>query len=145
MTNLFTETSTKPMTAPVNSTATVTSSAVDVSGYTGSKFHVYYGDSADTLAADLCWTAKLTECATESGTYTDVAVGDVIGADANSFGLVNAPTEDQKIYSLGYQGTCDFVKVVVTATGTHSSGTPIAIFCELGLPRSQTTDYDVNP
>lgn len=145
MTNLFQSVANKSLSIPATATATVTSDACDVSGYQGVILNVYYGDSADTLASDLCWTAKLKECATESGTYTDVSDDDVLGADTNSFGLVNAPTEDSAIYSLGYNGTKDYVKVEVTATGSHSSGTPIAVWADLGMPRSQTTDYSANP
>ena len=145
MTDIFTSVSLKSLTAPAVATATVTSSAIEVTGYTGTNFYVFYGNSADTLSDTVYWTASLKECATESGTYTAVAADDVSGPSTNAFGLVNAPTEDQQIYGIGYTGSLDFVKVVVTATGTHTTGTPIGIFCALGLPRSQTTDQDYNP
>jgi len=145
MTNLFTKVAIKPLYAPVVATTAVTSSALDVSGYDGVTLHVYYGDSADTLAAELYWSAKIKECATENGTYTDVAADDILGAPSNEFGLINAPTEDQNIYSIGYNGSQPFVKVVVTPTGVHASGTEIGIFAALGLPRSLTTEFSYNP
>ena len=144
MANIFESVSIKTLTAPVNSTGTVTSSSVDVSGYTGSAFYVHYGDSADTLAAGLYWEAKLKECATSGGTFTDVSSDD-ISTDTNAFGLVNAPTEDQAVFGVRYLGSQKFVKVEVTATGSHSSGTPIGLFCALGLPRSQTSDQPTDP
>lgn len=144
MANIFESVAIKSLTAPVNSTSTVTSTAQDVSGYTGSAFYIHYGDSADTLAADLYWEGKLKESATSGGAFTDVSSDDV-STDTNSFGLVNAPTEDEQIFSVRYLGSQKFVKVEVTATGTHSSGTPIGITCALGLPRSQTTDQPSDP
>lgn len=126
-------------------TAAVTSSACDVEGYEGAAFPVIYGDSLDTLSSTVYWTAKLTECATESGTYTDVGTADVQIGSTNSFGLINAPTEDSEIYWLGYNGSKRYVKVVVTPTGIHTYGTPITIIALLGMPRSQSEDGRVNP
>lgn len=135
----------KELYKPTVSTATVTSSAINVNGYPSAMFCVYYGDSADTLSATVYWTGKIQSCATESGTYADVGATEVLIATTNLFGLINAPTEDQKIYVIGYNGTDDWVKVVVTPTGTHTNGTPIGVFAILGMPRSVVTDVAVNP
>ena len=113
--------------APVVCTTTQTSSACGTAGYEGAMFSVLFGTSADTLCAACAWDCKLTECATSGGLYTDVAAADVIGAASDAFGSVNDASEDDAIYSLGYKGTKAYVKVVVTVTGTHASGTPIAI------------------
>jgi hypothetical protein len=135
----------KLLTVPAVKTGTVTSDACDTEGYQGASFHVIYGDSGDTLSASVYWTAKLQSCATEGGTYADVGTDGILIASANSFGLINAPTEDQKLYHIGYNGTDRWVKVVVTATGTHTNGTIITIIADLGMPRTQTLDGAVNP
>lgn len=135
----------KLLTAPANATATVTSAACDTEGYEGAAFAVIYGNSGDTLSASVYWTAKLQSCATEGGTYADVGSADVLIGTANSFGLINAPTEDQELYWLGYNGSDRYVKTVVTPTGTHTNGTIISIVALLGMPRTQSDDGKVNP
>jgi len=135
----------KLLTVSAVKTATVTSDVCDTEGYQGASFHVIYGDSGDTLSSTLYWTAKLQSCATEGGTYADVGTDGILIASSNSFGLINAPTEDQGIYHIGYDGTDRYVKVVVTATGTHTNGTIITIIAELGMPRMMSEDGKVNP
>lgn len=130
---------------PINATATATSSACDVSGYEGAAFCVAYGISADTLTGSLYWTAKLQSCATENGSYADVATADIQIAATNSFGLIDDMAEDNAMYWIGYNGTNQWVKVVVTATGSHTLGTPITIIALLGMPRSVSEEGAVNP
>jgi len=130
---------------PAVATSTVTTSAVDVSGYRGSAFVVHCGASADTLSGSVYWTAKLQSSATELGTYADVADADVQIASTNAFGLVNDPAEDDELYWIGYNGTDAWVKVVITATGTHTNGTPISVFVLFGLPDLGGSTAKVNP
>lgn len=125
--DVFNEVKIEQLLAPVVRTATTTSSACGLAGYEGAMFSVLFGVSADTLSASVTWDCKLTECATSGGSYTDVAAADVIGHTSNAFGAIDDMSEDAAVYSLGYKGTKAYVKVVVTATGSHSSGTPIAI------------------
>jgi hypothetical protein len=129
----------------VLTTVAFTSAACDVRGYEGAAFAVIYGDSGDTLSASVYLTAKITECDTESGVYTDVATADIQIGATNSFGKIDAPTEDQAIFWIGYGGSKGWVKVVVTPTGTHTNGTIVGIFAIIGMPRTQTADGNVNP
>ena len=145
LTDIFELIKIQSLTVPATKTDTVTSSVCDVSGYTGAAFYIHYGASGDTLSGTVYWTGKLQECATEDGTFTDVAASDVSGASTNAFGLVNASGEDSAVYGLKYIGTLDYVKVVVTATGTHTNGTPIGVFAGLGMPRAKASDQEVNP
>lgn len=112
--------------APIVSTAAKTSSACDLAGYEGAMFTVLFGTSADSLSSVRYWDCKLQE-SDDDVTYTDVAAADVIGNTSNQFGLVNALADDDACYTLGYKGIKRYIKVVVTPTGSHASGTPIAI------------------
>jgi hypothetical protein len=135
------------LTDPANATATVTSGETDLAGYEGLTCQVSYGESADTLSGSLYWTAKLQESDTSGASFTDVAAADVVTNEAtaaNSFGLVNAAAEDDASYYLGYKGNKRYVRVVVTATGSHSSGTPIAIFAHKEAKKQPVTNA-VNP
>ena len=129
---------------PINRTATITGSAIDLFGYEGCKVSVHFGNSADTLAAGLNWDCKIQESTASGSGFTDVAAVDVVGNTSNQFGLVNAPTEDQEIYSLGYKGKLRYIRVIVTATGSHSSGTPIGITA-VKIPVDRPVTQAVNP
>ncbi len=130
--DLFNRLLLEQLTDPDTATSTVTSDACDLAGYEGATFAVSFGESGDTLSGSVYWSCKLTECDTSGGTYTDVADTDVIGNTSNVFGVVNAAADDDNIYCLGYRGSKRYVKVVVTATGTHSSGTIIGIYAVKG-------------
>ena len=136
-----------PQTASGTDT-TKTSSACDMRGYDGGLFVIYYGASLDTLAAGVAMEAKLTECATEDGAYTDVADADVVSDiddQDNAFGLINITGEDSNLYGLSYIGDENFVKVVITLTGAHTNGTPLCVFACKKLPRLMTSELKVDP
>jgi hypothetical protein len=133
------------LTVPAIKTGTVTSDACNVQGYEGAAFCAIFGNSSDVLSGTLYWSGKLTECDTEGGSYTDVATEDIQIAATNSFAMVDAPTEDQACFWIGYGGSKKYVKVVITATGTHAVGTIISIVALLGMPRTQTEGGAVNP
>ena len=130
---------------PAVATATVTSSACDLQNYESADFSVSFGESGDTLSGTVKWDCKLTECDTEGGSYTDVAAADIIGASSNAFGLVDAAADDDEIYTLGYKGTKQFIKVVVTGTGTHTNGTIIGIYASKGHKRESSVGNLVTP
>ena len=125
--DVFNRVKIEQLTDPAVTTATVTSDACGLAGYEGAMFSVLFGESADTLCAACCWNCKLQESDASGSGYADVAAADVIGAASDAFGAVDDAADDDAIYSLGYKGTKAYVKVVVTKTGTHASGTPIAI------------------
>ena len=145
MENLFNRLGFQQLTDPATATDTVTSAACDTEGYPGIMLIVSYGASGDTLSDSVYWSAKLTSCATEGGTYADVDDGDVLGASTNAFGIVNATTEDDAAYGLCYNGSDRYVKVEVTAEGTHAYGTVIGVYAVKRLPRTVTDEFKVNP
>jgi len=121
------------MTAPVAVTGDTTSGACALAGYESASFFVAFGaDATPPDAPTNYWHCKLTECATVAGSYTDVAAGDIIGHTANTFGLVNSATDDEKVYGLGYKGRMPFVKVELIEEGAVSS--IACVFAVLGHP-----------
>lgn len=144
MRDIFNNLLVKSLTTPATATSTVTSGTCDRLGYESATFFVHYGTSGDTLTGSLYWSAALQESDDDS-TYTAVAAANVIGASSNAFGLANAMTEDDAVYALGYNGTKRYVQVVVTATGSVSSGMPIGIFAVLGHANKAPTSQTVTP
>lgn len=110
--------------SPVVSTATKTSTAIDLQGYNGASVVFSLGLAADTLSGSVYWTLKL-QHSDDDSTYTDT-----VAADLNSTALtvvVNSSSLDRTAYSFGYQGGKRYLKAVATPTGTHTNGTPIGM------------------
>lgn len=125
------------MTVPATKTATTTSGAVDLQAFNSVSICFIFGASGDTLSGTVYWTCKITECDTVGGTYTDVADAEVIDGStspSNSV-VVDVTGEDSLAYRLGYTGNARFLKAVITATGTHTYGTPLAMMAILGNER----------
>lgn len=124
---------------PVAKTASFVSTGIAVAGYESATAYVYLGTAAaNSLASGKKWVFTLEECATDTdGSYTTVATADIIGAAANSL-TVDATTEDNLIYAIGYKGTLEYIRVRCAATGSPGS-TPMAIFFALGNARHATT------
>ena len=111
--------------------ADASSSAFDRAGDLAVFGNIYLGVPLDTLSGSIKWTLSLQECDTAGGTYTDVADADLINANgvaaANAV-VVDANGEASRIYSFGYRGTKQFLKLKATKTGTHTNGTPMAMW-----------------
>lgn len=95
--------------APAARTTTVTGAVVDLSDYEAAMVHLSVGTITDGTH-----TPKLQEADTSGGSYTDVAADDLEGSFAALASNVN-----QRV---GYKGNKPFVKVVVTVTGSPSTG-----------------------
>lgn len=94
---------------------------------------VNVGQSADTLSGSLYWTFKVQE-SDDDNDYTDAADADVIARNGNTEQagnevVIDAPAEDEVALSFGYIGNKLYSRVVATATGTHTNGTPLAGSC----------------
>ena len=83
MLNMYRNVEVQVLTVPATKTATVTSSACDVSGFQGALFIITVGVPGDTLSGTVKWDGKLQSCATETGTYSDVATADVESLNAS--------------------------------------------------------------
>ncbi|MEQ1705251.1 MAG: hypothetical protein ABL867_04685 [Rickettsiales bacterium] len=109
---------------PVVSTATKTSTAIDLQGYNGANIIFSIGQSGDTLSGSVYWTLKL-QHSDDDSTYSDTAAADLNSPSLTN--VVNSSSLDRTSYSFGYQGNKRYLKAVATPTGTHTNGTPIAI------------------
>lgn len=110
--------------SPVNSTATKTSTTIDLQGYNSANILFAVGLCGDTLSGSLYWTLKLTH-SDDDTTYTDTAL-----TDLNNSALtvtINSSSLDRTVYGFGYNGAKRYLRAVATPTGTHSVGTPIGI------------------
>ncbi len=89
---------------------------------------VLIGNSADTLAAGLYISLILQHSAAGSSfaAVTDAShyIGDMVDATTGQFALVNAPTEDQVAFNIGYRGPYRYSRVEIVRVGNHASGTP---------------------
>lgn len=110
--------------SPVVSTATKTSTAIDLQGYNAASVVFAIGQSGDTLSGSLYWTLKL-QHSDDDSTYTDTVAADLNNSSATV--VVNSSSLDRIAYNFGYQGAKRYLKAVATPTGTHTNGTPIGI------------------
>ena len=116
---------------PITSSATKTSSTVDLKGYNSANFVFAIGASGDTLSGSLYWTLKLQE-SNDDSVYNDVAASDISSGAATV--VVNSSSLDKTAYGFGYIGAKRYLKGVATPTGTHTNGTPIGMVALRSTP-----------
>lgn len=97
--------------APAVLSATNTSAAIDLLGFDSAAVVINTG----AIVSSGDFTAKLTECDTSGGTYTDVAAAHLVGT-------FPASLEADSVVKVGYIGTKRYLKTVIT----KNSGTSIA-------------------
>jgi len=106
-------------------TTTTTGDAVDLGMSNGCVVWVATGTVTDGT-----YTVSLTECATVGGSYTAVAAADIVagstGSGANGAVFDTTAAHDQAMFFFGYRGTMEFIKVVVTVSGSPSTGAVFA-------------------
>ena len=113
-----------PTILPVNARGNTTGVAVALAGYESCVAAI------TATTASVGGTFKLTECATSGGSYTDVAVADIITTGTYALTTGIAVVEDETV-TVGYIGNLGFIKGVFThsATGVISAdvilGNPI--------------------
>ena len=105
-----------PTILPVNATGNTTGVAVALAGYESCVAAI------TATTASVGGTFKLTECATSGGSYTDVAVADIITTGTYALTTGIDVVEDETV-TVGYIGTLGFIKGVFThsATGVISA------------------------
>jgi hypothetical protein len=115
--------------SPVVSTTTKTSTAIDLKGFNSAMVAFAIGQTGDTLSGSIYWTLKI-QHSEDNVDYTDVTTADLHNSAATS--VVNSNSLDETVYNFGYKGAKRYLKAVATPTGSHSSGTPVAIIAVLG-------------
>lgn len=115
---------------PAVVTADADGSSVDLKDFEWATFYALVGDSGDTLSGSVYIELEVEESADDSS-FTDVADADlqgyVAGTNDGCFAVINAPAEDQAVFTATYRGSKRYVRPVINVTGTHSNGTPIGI------------------
>jgi len=118
-------------------TTTVTGTAIDKLGYNGCASTILVGNSGDTLSGSVYWTLSA-EDSPDNSTWTAVAVGGLLVVDhvagtklkTVATHVINTLTGDSRPVTLEYLGDKRYFRVLATATGTHTNGTPIGIVNE---------------
>jgi len=114
---------------PVTLTSSQNSDILDTAGFEALNLSVLIGQSGDTLSGSVKWDYKVQHGdQSDLSDAADVSADDLIGA----FTTVDDAAEDETQQSVGYIGGKRYVRVVITATGTHTNGTPHAVLATLG-------------
>ena len=114
--------------------ADTTGSAVDVSNY-GSAIVVIQTASGSFDGSNY-FKFQLLECASSTGTFTEVTSDDVVGATPDASGTIhtiNAAQAAPAIKKIGYVGEMPYLKVRLDETGTATITASVAIIG--GRPR----------
>lgn len=120
---------------PDTVTTDTASGYVDMLGFNSCMFVVSVGASGDTLSSSVKIELEVQEGdATNSfAAAPDTAVRTAItGTATGTFALIDAATEDDAVYTCQYVGNKRYAKVNINVTGTHTSGTPIAVLAVQG-------------
>jgi hypothetical protein len=116
---------------------------IDLKGYNSAEIEITYGDHADTLSGSVDFDVDLEHADPLStglhDTFADVAQADVLGCTLATGAIINhveADADTNQVYRIGYVGGKRFLKVAVTANGTHSTGTIIGVNVIKGDPEN---------
>lgn len=122
-------------------TATINGTSIDLADCSAVNVVVDMGASGDTLSGSVYWTITAQESADNSSwaTITDaesllIAINGTKQASATSI-VVDDPAEDEKTFEISYKvpGSKRYFRIVLTATGTHTNGTPVSASAVKGL------------
>lgn len=120
-----------------SSMADVNYASVDLLHHDACRISVHVGNSGDTLSGSLDIQLEVEESDDDS-TWSDVADADlsnfVAGSNDGTFAHIDAPGEDSAIFSTQYMGSKRYVRCVMNVTGTHTNGTPIAVWYDRARP-----------
>lgn len=111
-------------------TADIDGDSVDMAEYKHLAFYACIGESGDTLSGTVYIELEVEDSADDStfADCTDAKVtNSVTGNNTGTFAKIDAAAEDQTIYMCEYKGAERYVRPVVNVSGTHSSGTPVAV------------------
>jgi len=116
-----------------NNTTEGTGVGVDLAGFGGALMIAHVGISADTLSGSVYMTVGFQASDVVGSGYADIAAADLLGGVNNV--VIDDPAEDDVVIARGYKGNQQYVRVLITFTGTHTNGTPIEALVVKGFPR----------
>lgn len=115
---------------PVVLTDSVNGGSIDMKDYRHCVFYALIGESGDTLSESVYVELEL-EDSDDDSTFADCAdalvTNSVTGNNTGTFGKIDAAAEDDTLYMTEYKGAKRYVRPVVSLTGTHTNGIPVAI------------------
>jgi len=143
MKDLHSNISVEKVVIPKAYTTGITGTAeVDLKGYNSCEFIFDFGVYGDTLGSSVKHTVLVTHAddtgAGVAGSYANVAAGDILGATPSS-GICLTVLDNadcSQVYRFGYVGGKRFVTILITAVGTHSTGTIIGASVIKGDPEN---------
>lgn len=108
--------------------ADASSAAIDLQGYDAAEIALAVGVGGITFNGTNKVEFVLTHSDDDS-TYTNVDVGDVLGVEAVTDGIIKdlkVAHAAASVYRVGYKGGKRYLKLTANFSGTHGAGTPIA-------------------
>ena len=114
-----------------NNTSAGTGVGVDLAGFDGALMIAHVGISGDTLSGSVYWTVSFQESDASGSGYANIAATDLEGTQDT---VIDDAAEDAVVIQAGYKGSKRYVRVLMTATGTHTNGTPISALVVKGRP-----------
>lgn len=143
MRDMYNDFSVQQVIDPATTTSDVDGDTVDLQGFEGVLLAVSLGASGDTLSGSVSVELEV-EHADDDGagspdTWTDVDDADLLnvvaGTNDGCFAVIDAPDEDDAVYTTSYIGSKRYVRVVANLIGTHSTGIPIGAVAVKGHGR----------
>ena len=112
--------------APAVRDADANGTGVDLQGFESATVLIDMGAEGITLSTTNKIEIEL-EHSDDDSTYTDVAAGDVIGASSGTIATFDANSEIPAVSSVGYICGKRYIRAVANFSGTHGTGTPVAV------------------
>lgn len=104
--------------------------SVDMQEFKEVAFYATVGASGDTLSGSVKLDIGL-EHSDDNSTFSACSDAEVLGAVTSGstgiFAIIDGSADDEKVYVAQYRGTKRYVRASITATGTHTNGTPVSI------------------
>lgn len=120
--------------AAQNATASVTSTAVSHADAHGVMHCAVIGNSADTLSGSVYWQVRLQHsdasgsgwAAVDDASHVVDELNSTFDSATGNLITIDAPAEDTITVAAHYVGPKAYSRIQIVATGSHSSGTPVA-------------------
>lgn len=116
-----------------NNTSEGTGVGVDLAGFEGALMIAHVGISGDTLSGSVYMTVAFQDSDASGSGYANIPAAQLLGG-ANDV-VIDDAAEDDVIIARSYIGNKQYVRVLITFTGTHTAGTPIQAQVTKGFPR----------
>tara|TARA_R100000655_G_scaffold34868_1_gene67808 strand:- start:1240 stop:1686 length:447 start_codon:yes stop_codon:yes gene_type:complete len=144
--DIASNTNTVTVVDPVVVTSDTNGTGVDLQGFESAMLTVHTGVEGDTLSSSVKFEYYLEHSDDNSSFSAVTSSTDVTDASIGATGIfltLDANGETPQIQTIGYIGGKRYVRVRIDVTGTHSNGTPTAIFCVKGNPQDANDSYSL--